>query len=789
MADMREEYLAIRKRIIAESFGRLNDKQKEAVMHIEGPLLILAGAGSGKTTVLVNRIANMVKFGSAYNSENIPACVGKEELAFLKDYAREGGNVDEIVPLLSERPIKPWNILAITFTNKAAGELKERLEKMLGEAGRDINAATFHSICVRILRREIERLGYGSNFTIYDSDDSERVIKACVKKLNMDEKFITPRSALSEISRAKDAMISPKEMFEGAASGDFRKKNIARIYEEYAAQLKEANAVDFDDIIILTVKLFKEFPDVLEYYRNRFRYIMVDEYQDTNRAQYLFVSMLAKEHKNICVVGDDDQSIYKFRGANIENILSFEEQFDNAKVIRLEQNYRSTKTILDAANAVIANNIGRKGKTLWTQNADGDKVTAYKAQDELAEALFVTEEIKNNVRAGASYRDHVVLYRMNAQSNIIEKCFVNHSVPYKIVGGLRFFERKEVKDAIAYLSVINNLKDSLRLKRIINEPKRGIGDATVAAAEEIAQTLGISLFEVISESERYAPISKKSSALKQFADMMGELAELAETVTPDVLFDEMLERSGYTMALRALGVEGETRIENINELKSNIINYMKETPDATLSGFLEEAALYTDLDSLSGDDTVTLMTMHSAKGLEFPNVFIVGMEEGIFPGVSAMYNSEEIEEERRLAYVGITRAQKKLYLTNTVSRMLFGKTNRNRPSRFLMEIPENCVLNMDERRKEERFVQKVVQKKPSQHYNWEIGTNRAAAPKAASAGGVKFKAGDKVKHNIFGEGMVISAKEMGNDSLVEISFEKVGTKKIMANFAKLTKVE
>lgn len=788
MLDIREEYLALRKKIIAKSFGRLNDKQKEAVMHIEGPLLILAGAGSGKTTVLVNRIANMVKFGYGYNSENVPACVGKEEVAFLKDYAREGGNVDEIVPLLCERPIKPWNILAITFTNKAAGELKDRLEKMLGEAGRDINAATFHSICVRILRREIERLGYGSNFTIYDSDDSERVIKACVKKLNMDEKFITPRAALSEISRAKDAMISPKEMFEGAASGDFRKKNIARIYEEYAAQLKEANAVDFDDIIILTVKLFKEFPDVLEYYRNRFRYIMVDEYQDTNRAQYLFVSMLAKEHKNICVVGDDDQSIYKFRGANIENILSFEEQFENAKVIRLEQNYRSTKTILDAANAVIANNIERKGKTLWTQNADGDKVTAYRAQDELAEALFVTEEIKNSVRNGASYKDHVVLYRMNAQSNTIEKCLVNHSVPYKIVGGLRFFERKEVKDAIAYLSVINNLKDSLRLKRIINEPKRGIGDATVAAAEEIAQTLGISLFEVISESERYAPISKKSGALKQFADMMCELASLAETVTPDVLFDEMLERSGYTMALRALGVEGETRIENINELKSNIINYMKETPDATLSGFLEEAALYTDLDSLSGDDTVTLMTMHSAKGLEFPNVFIVGMEEGIFPGVSAMYNSEEIEEERRLAYVGITRAQKKLYLTNAVSRMLFGKTNRNRPSRFLMEIPENCVLNMDERRREEKFIQKTVQKKPNQ-YNWEIGTNRATAPKAAASGSVKFKAGDKVRHNIFGEGMVISAKEMGNDSLVEISFEKVGTKKIMANFAKLTKVE
>ncbi len=788
MADMREEYLAIRKKIIAGSFGRLNDKQKEAVMHIEGPLLILAGAGSGKTTVLVNRIANMVRFGFAYNSENIPASVGERELALLKDYEREGGSVDEIVPLLCERAIKPWNILAITFTNKAAGELKDRLEKMLGEAGRDVNAATFHSICVRILRREIERLGYGSNFTIYDSDDSERVIKACVKKLNMDEKFITPRAALSEISRAKDAMISPKEMFEGAASGDFRKKNIARIYEEYAAQLKEANAVDFDDIIILTVKLFGEFPDVLEYYRNRFRYIMVDEYQDTNRAQYLFVSMLAKEHKNICVVGDDDQSIYKFRGANIENILSFEEQFDNAKVIRLEQNYRSTKTILDAANAVIANNIERKGKTLWTQNADGDRVTAYRAQDELAEALFVTEEIKNNVRSGASYRDHVVLYRMNAQSNTIEKCLVNHSVPYKIVGGLRFFERKEIKDAIAYLSVINNLKDNLRLKRIINEPKRGIGDATVAAAEEIAQTLGLSLFEVISESERYAPISKKSGALKQFADMMGELAELAETVTPDVLFDETLERSGYTMSLRALGVEGETRIENINELKSNIINYMKESPDATLAGFLEEAALYTDLDSLSTDDAVTLMTMHSAKGLEFPNVFIVGMEEGIFPGVSAMYNSEEIEEERRLAYVGITRAQKRLYLTNTVSRMLFGKTNRNRPSRFLMEIPENCVLNIDERRKEERFVQKAVEKKPRE-YNWGMGTNRASAPKNTSAGNVKFRAGDRVRHNVFGEGMVISAKEMGNDSLVEISFEKVGTKKIMANFAKLTKVE
>ena len=792
MSDAKTQYLSIRKKIISKYFGKLNDRQKEAVLTINGPLLILAGAGSGKTTVLINRIANMVKFGSAYESDNIPDFIGKEEMEFLRTYESENGNADEILPLIADNPVKPWNILAITFTNKAAGELKERLEKMLGETGRDVNAATFHSICVRILRREIDKLGYDRSFTIYDGDDSERVIKSCIKELNIDDKMFSPRSVLNEISRAKDDLKDPEDM-DAEAGSDYRKKLCAKIYGAYAKKLKESNAVDFDDIIILTVKLFSDFPEVLQYYRDRFKYIMVDEYQDTNNAQYLFVSLLAEKSGNICVVGDDDQSIYKFRGANIENILNFEKQFKKTKVIKLEQNYRSTKTRLNAANGLIAKNFERKEKTLWTENQEGEKIIEYRAADEQEEALFVAEEIRRNAENG-SYKDNVVLYRMNAQSNAIEKCFVNHGIPYKIVGGLRFFERKEIKDVMAYLSVVNNLKDNLRLKRIINEPKRGIGDTTVANAEEIAENLGLSLFEVISESENYPQLVKKSAALKQFSEMMLKLSELAERVGPDDLFDEVIESSGYIMSLRALGAEGETKIENIKELKSNIINYMKETPDGDLEGFLEEAALYTELDSLDDGNAVTLMTIHSAKGLEFPNVFIVGMEDEIFPGIAAIYNEEEIEEERRLAYVAITRAQRKLYLVNTVSRMIFGKTGRNRPSRFLREIPEECVIHMNFNDGKSFSEYQKNEKKSQPKYFWDIGINRETeneyVVKKSSTGFkiAKFKAGDSVKHNVFGIGSVISVKEMGDDALVEVNFERVGVKKIMAKYAKLEKV-
>ena len=800
MPEIEKEYIQLRKNIIDAEFSRLNPVQRQAVYHTEGPLLILAGAGSGKTTVIVSRIANLVRFGGAYNSTRVPVGLDEDAMDFLRNYSAKDADEESMrymERLIADRPVNPWSILAITFTNKAAGELRERLVTLLGDSGRDVCAATFHSACVRILRREIEALGYASSFTIYDTDDSLKVIKECMKKLNVDEKTLAPRAVLSAISRAKDAMRTPDDLARDGEK-DFRVAQIAKLYGMYQDSLRASSAVDFDDIILLTVRLFREHPEVLEKYRNRYRYIMVDEYQDTNHAQYLLVSLLAGGHHNICVVGDDDQSIYKFRGATIENILSFEKQFEDASVIRLEQNYRSTGTILDAANAVIANNTERKGKNLWTSNEKGGKIKVFCAEDEAGEAEFISKTIRRNVMGGAQYRDHAVLYRMNAQSANLERSFIKHSIPHRIVKGQSFFERKEIRDVVAYLSVVNNPNDALRMERIINEPKRGIGPTTMAAAQEIAATLGISLFEVISHSDEYTALEKKSGVLKSFAKMISELAEMAEDSPVSEVYDAVLERSGYVAALEKEGNEGIDRIENVAELKSFILKYEESAEEPSLSGFLEETALFSDLDRLDDDNSVLMMTLHSAKGLEFPFVFIAGVEEGIFPGMSAIYSQSEMEEERRLAYVGITRAKKKLYLTHANSRMIFGRTSRNHRSRFIDEIPEE-LLELDDTFHRRLRSEPRPKRRERVVTGRDIGISHAAAsaqhpgtrPAAAAVPAAKpsFAPGETVKHKVFGNGMIISSVSVGNDSLLEISFDSVGTKKIMANFAKLEKLE
>lgn len=759
---------------------------------MDGPVLILAGAGSGKTTVVVNRIANMLRYGDAYNSDKIYGQVTQDQLDFLQAYL-DGVHEDEpaVADMISVNRIKPWNILSITFTNKAAGELKERLEKMLGEDAAYIQASTFHSCCVRILRREIDKLGYASSFTIYDTDDSVRVIKECMKNLRLDEKSFPPKAMLNAIGRAKDQMIYPADYLANYGA-DYRQKTIAQIYEAYQSALKKADALDFDDIISLTVTLFEKFPEVLEYYQDKYRYIMVDEYQDTNYAQYRLISLLASKYRNLCVVGDDDQSIYKFRGATIENILHFEDQFQDTLVIRLEQNYRSTEKILDAANHVIENNTHRKGKNLWTDKKGGEKITVYRAQDDFGEAQFITTTIMDNVLKGRKYSDHAILYRMNAQSNNLENHLLKGGIPYRMVGGLRFYERKEIKDLIAYLSVINNPSDTLRLRRIVNEPKRGIGEATMATAVQISQAVDVSLFEVLEHAGDFPTLARKSGALMQFAQMIRSLMQKEQELSLEEFFRAVLEDTGYLRYLELMGDEGVTRIENVNELTTNIIKYEESTEEPSLGGFLEEVALFTDLDNYdTSADAVTLMTMHAAKGLEFPFVFIPGMEEGIFPGMQSMYNPEEVEEERRLAYVGITRAKEKLYLTSSATRMLFGSTVRNRPSRFIGEIPQDLTDVTDEtvrvfQNTDVGTVDKKAQRKMDISISRSIGIAQGKKQASASvSSGITFSKGDTVSHSVFGTGIVLSAKPMGNDTLLEIAFDKVGTKKIMANFAKI----
>ena len=795
-----QRFLTVRRAIIAARFSKLNDMQQKAVLTTEGPLLLLAGAGSGKTTVLIHRIANLIDFGCASDSNEIPDFVTEQDVEFLESYLRtqRAADMQRAHALCALRPAAPWSIIAITFTNKAANELKDRLQAMLGDEALDVWAMTFHAACCRILRRDIDRLGgYTGRFTIYDTSDSERVVKDIVRDQCLDEKAFPPRLVLSLIGKAKDKRQSPENFEETAAhSGDWRIERTAQIYAEYQKRLLEANALDFDDIILKTVELLERFEDVRTYYQRKFRYVLIDEYQDTNMLQYQLSSLLAGGYENICVVGDDDQSIYKFRGATIENILSFEQQYKGAQVIRLEQNYRSTQSILNAANAVIAHNRGRKGKNLWTKNAAGDRIRVYEALSETDEANYVASSIISSSH-GRNFRDYAILYRTNAQSNAMENAFKRSGIPYRIIGGTRFFDRAEVKDMLAYLCVINNRADDLRLRRIVNNPPRGIGAKTLEMADRQALAAGLPLYDVLRSARDYPSLEKAGAKLAAFCALIEECAELLNTLSLPDFYEEVMLRTGYIAMLEAKDdVEWRTRAENVRELKSTIVQYAESTDTPTLAEFLEQIALYTDIEQYDADaDAVVMMTMHSAKGLEFENVFLVGMEEGLFPGTRCLGEPEELEEERRLCYVAITRAKKTLCLCHARQRMLYGRTSVNLPSRFLDELPPDCVERrsaggMPERRtgsyerprpslygEEPRYFDQSYKPRPARDHSV------LTAPRSKKTAACPFSKGDMVMHKAFGRGMVLTVLPMGGDALLEVAFDGVGTKRLMANTA------
>ena len=807
MNDFNQRYIAARRRVIAGDLRRLNEAQRQAAMTTEGPLLLLAGAGSGKTTVLIQRVYNLLTYGRGSDSDFVPEGASEEDLAFLEAFPEDPPplDFDRARRLCAVDPPRPWEIIAITFTNKAAGELKDRLAARLGPEANDVWASTFHSACVRILRRDIDRLGFAKDFTIYDTDDSRRVVKDVLKELNLDDKAFPPKSVLSVISAAKDQYLGPEEFARRhSAETDWRMGRIAKVYAAYQKKLAAASALDFDDIIYHTVTLLKQEREVLEYYQRKFRYVLVDEYQDTNHLQYLLTSLLAGGHRNLCVVGDDDQSIYRFRGANIENILRFEDQYEDARTIRLEQNYRSTQNILDAANAVIQNNTGRKGKTLWTQNGGGEKVRVRTTLSESDEAAFVVGDILSEVGKGARFRDAAVLYRMNAQSNALEYAMKRSGVPYKVVGGMKFFDRAEVKDMLAYLCVLNNPLDDLRLRRIINNPARGIGGGTMDKVALLAEQQGASLYEICRNADLFPELKTPAKKLLQFADLIDGLRRAGGSLALPEFYDAVCEQTGYTQALRDKNdMESRGRLENVEELKSNILGFLDRQPeDATLSGFLNEIALYTDLDSLEGsDDCVTMMTIHAAKGLEFPLVYVVGLEEGIFPGNSAQFQEDELEEERRLCYVAMTRAKQRLTLTNARQRMLYGKTASNRLSRFLEEIPEE---NRDWEGKDLRPGGSFGGSAYGGGYGSFGGDGEGARPSTpvyarparpayqearrtavsqTAPPPMALSKGDRIAHGVFGEGTVLSVQPMGGDALVQVDFAGAGQKKLMLKAA------
>ncbi len=780
-------YTELKQRALESQFSRANDMQKKAIFKINGAVLIIAGAGSGKTTVLTNRIANMMKFGNAYHDTE-ERKLTKAQTKFLEEFPdmpKTPENADKLAEIIAVSPVAPWNILAITFTNKAAGELRDRLVNMIGEDAKKICASTFHSACVRILRREIEHLGYKSSFAIYDDDDSKRLIKDITKRLNIDEKVMPSKNIKNRISHLKDQMISADDFtLTAQETAEFSDVKTAEIYTEYQRSLKNANALDFDDIIFLTVRLFEKNPDVLQHYHNLYKYIMVDEYQDTNYAQYRLISLLAGKDGNLGVVGDDDQSIYKFRGATVENILNFEKQYKDCAVIRLEQNYRSTNNILSAANAVISNNPNRKDKHLWSELGEGDKIQVDMYQSEQSESKAIADAIAEGVQNGGKYSDYALLYRSNALSRSYEQALVRAGIPYKIVGGLRFYDRKEIRDIMAYLSLVDNPFDVVRFRRVINEPKRGIGDATVEEVVRISEGLGISPLEVCRDSENYETIAKRSNHLKAAANIFEELDELADTLPIDELIEATAERSGYLDALKTQGDEGEARIENIRELKSNAAQLLAEDPEATLPDFLEQVALVADIDNYDSEsDRVSLMTMHAAKGLEFPVVYLVAAEDGIFPSMMSKSEQSEMEEERRLAYVAITRAKKRFIATHSRYRMLYGKTTANKLSEFIGEIPEELIEHHGE-----RSAAKNPIVKPEKHSFLKEQSEKIKSASAQPVMFDSFAAGERVKHNIFGEGTVSEVVPMGNDAMLTIEFDKRGAKKLMRNNAKLKRL-
>lgn len=807
-------YSAAKRRLFDKALEGLNPQQREAVFTVNGPLLVIAGAGSGKTTVLVRRIAQIIRYGNAYYSDKCAAELSETYVGDLESAAEL--SAEDISPILDEFAVDaaaPWNVLAITFTNKAANEIKARLAAMFNDPdiAKDVWAGTFHSICMRIIRKHADRIGYTGQVTIYDTDDQKKALSKAMKSANVDDKQFPLKTVAGVISRAKEKLLTP-DAYALENGGGYREREFAKVYSVYQSMLKSSNAMDFDDIIMQTVILLRENEDIRQYYAHKFRYVCVDEYQDTNLAQFELCSLFASEWRNIMVVGDDDQSIYRFRGATIENILSFDRHYPDAKTIKLEQNYRSTSNILNAANAVIAKNESRHAKTLWTSNDAGALISYRTAEDQIAESRTVADIILKHIATDKyTYRDFAVLYRVNAQASSIERTFAKSGIPYRIYGGLRFSDRKEIRDTVAYLQVINNHADRERLLRIINEPRRKIGAKTLEAVEDIANEKGISMFEVMEHASSYTALLRAASMLEAFASTINELTDILASGCPlDAFVRQVLDKTGYMQMLIDAGKEESDRVDNVNEFISGIIEYMKSTEEPTLTGFLEENALVADVDRFDESaDAVVLMTIHSAKGLEFPIVLIPGMEEGIFPSSQAIMDPDELEEERRLAYVAITRAKKELYILRAKTRTMYGRTQFNAPSRFIEDIPAEYINEEEEYEKNNAPDGRVpfrasfdedgnvtyssrqmrapsARPRVSAMSRDKLTVNQTAAPKRTS--GEIFEPGTRVLHPVFGEGEIISAKVMGADRLYEVVFDRVGTKKLMGSYAKLRKV-
>lgn len=805
MNELKNRYISAKRRLFDKAFAEnLNPEQRKAVFTANGPLLVLAGAGSGKTTVLVNRIVFLIKYGNAYFSEETPEDISEGLVTALENaYDMEKEEISEILPEFISEPCPPWSILAITFTNKAAGEIRARLSVAFTDTSvaDSIWAGTFHSVCLRILRKHGDRLGYSQGFSIYDTDDKKRMINLCMKELSIDEKRLNPKVVANEISRAKDRLEYPDTL---RLQSDPRERDIISVYKLYQKKMMEYNAVDFDDIIMRTVELLENHADVREYYQRKFKYVLVDEYQDTNYAQFVLTKLLADGHRNIMVVGDDDQSIYRFRGATIENILNFDKTYKDATVIKLEQNYRSTENILSAANAVIKNNDDRHQKKLWCDKGEGEKITLHECFDQNDEGKYIISEIIKGVREkGKKYSDFAVLYRVNELARSLETTFTKSGVPYKILGSMRFYDRKEIKDMIAYLSLINSSDDSLRLKRIINEPKRKIGTATVEAVEALAAAEGLSMYEIMTRASEYTLLGKGAEKLLSFVKMIESFK--SSSLSPSMLIESIFTDTGYKAMLEAEGFEGEGKIQNVEEFISAAVEYEKRCSDAgensTLLGFLEEISLVSDVDKYDENaEAVVLMTIHAAKGLEFPTVFLAGIEDGIFPSQQNMGENAEMSEERRLMYVAITRAKDKLYITHAKSRTMYGRTGFNPLSVFIREeLPESLIVRDGIRKAPPRqsspFYTRPRTETPGKEplsNEFLRPTDILSAPKtksgAAGYGIEKFPAGTRVLHAMFGEGKIVSARDMGGDVLYEVAFDSGQTKKLMATFAKLKKI-